>query len=329
MIFLKSILGVLLFACPEIMSLAVIQDTYSIVFVYLGEDVPDYLEYSIAQARLFNRNCNIFLLFNSIACEKKQTFFNNLKKIYDVHLIACETLTQSASHKKFESLCIQRSVSGFWRLTTERFFYIDEFMKQYQLNDVFQVECDVMLYINLENYLALLHTYYTDIASPFQNDYLACVSFVYLSNPAAIEKFANFIPNQLKGQLFEPDMYLLASYRNYNPDKVNNLPTISKDLMWRSILKNARGEIAPEPWRYWNRIEEWDSIFDNDGIGSYLQDGYWKANQAYFNPDVYQFIWDVDFEGRRIPYLCYDKFKYRINTLHVASKKDFSQYLSQ
>lgn len=121
-------------------------------------------------------------------------------------------------------------------------------------------------------------------------------------------------------------MHLLASYRNLSNDRsIEHLPTITKDYIRRTILKNQRGETAPHPWKYWNKIEDWNSIFDNDGIGTFLHEYRWNFSQAFFDPSQYTFTWEKDAEGRLIPYINYSKdyeqLQYRINTLHVASKK--------
>lgn len=296
--------------------------SYSLVFVYLGEHLPDYLNYSISQARLFNKDCNIFVLINKAALNNNERLLAKLKE-NRIILVPCEDLIKSTHHQQFDHIYSQHNIDGYWKFTTERFFYIEELALKYNLRDIIQVECDVLLYTNLESYLPILHKYYKGIACPFQNDYLASVSFTYFADHNTLQKFVTFIPCGLRGQLLEPDMYLLASYKNHAPPgEVDYLPTISKDLIRSSALKNKRGEICSNPWKYWNHIEEFNSIFDNDGIGTFLIEGKWKDNLSFFNSDIYKFTWEIDDENRKIPYIWSqdNKYKYRINTLHIASK---------
>lgn len=314
------ILYLTLFASHHYINTEINYQTYSLAFVYIGDKVPPHIQQSIAQARLFNKHANIFFLIsNASVVNRNGHLFNQLKN-YNVEIIFCDDLHKSDAHKEFDQSCAKRGVGGYWKVTTGRFFHIADLMRKYDLHDVFQIECDVMIYINLENYIPLLHKYHTNIASPFQNDYLASMSFNYFSTKEAIQEYVEFINTKETGQLYEIDMYLLAAYKNYKNGAVDHLPTIPNDFVRLAILKNQRGEIASQPWKYWNHMEEWNSIFDNDGIGSFLNDGHWRFNQAYFDTSVYQFTWERDSENRLIPYISSPNIKYRINTLHIAYK---------
>ncbi|MFI5333247.1 MAG: hypothetical protein ACHQVS_04060 [Candidatus Babeliales bacterium] len=310
---------------------------YSLVFVYLGDKLPNYLAHSIGQARLFNNNCAIYFIANESAIENHVSLINKLQD-HKVIIVTSESLPKSNAHEIFDAAFLQRpedfGLHGFlyWKFTTERFFYIHELMQKNDLKDVFQVECDVMLYVNIENYLTTLHTYYHGIACPFQNDNVASVSFTYFSNTDAIKKFTEFISYQLRGQHIDSDMHLLAAYKNCAPDEVNQLPTVTKEVVLYEPLKSLRGDIPSQSWKYWNHIEDWNSIFDNDNIGTFLEVKHWGAPRIIFNHDAYNFTWEKDSEQRWIPYICeketHRKNKYRINTLHVAHKGTIAKYLS-
>lgn len=312
------------------------QDNYSLVFVYLGDKLPDYLQYSIGQARVFNKNCPIFLIAHTLAIEQHTNLVHLIRQ-HGVTVVAAESLPRSKVHADFDAIYDQNKddfgihQNPYWKYTTERFFYIHELMQTYQLKDVFQVECDVMLYVNLHDYLPLLHKHYKSIACPFHNDYVASVSFVYFSEVGAIKKFVEFIPYQLRGQLKDADMYLLATYKRYAPDEVDQLPTVTKELVMLAPLKSASGDTSSESWKYWYHIEDWHSIFDNDNLGTFLEVKHWGAPRIIFNVDAYTFIWEKDGEERWIPYACekatHHGYRYRINTLHIAHK-NLVKYLS-
>lgn len=313
------------------------QAHYSLVFFYAGEHLPDYLSSSIAQARLFNKNCTIFFIANKRTIESHEIMVETLRQ-NNVEIIDLESLEKSEAHKAFDAIYEQRqedfSIQSnlYWKFTTERFFYIHELMQKYNLQDVFQIECDVMVYINLRDYLELLHDHYKNIACPFQNDYVASVSFIYFAHEEAIKRFVEFIPYQLRGQNIDSDMYLLAAYEQHAPDQVDQLPTITKELIKMVPLKSMAGDTASQPWRYWHHIEDWNSIFDNDNIGTFLEVKRWGAPRILFNTDFYTFAWEEDQEHRWIPYVyekaTHRKCKYRINTLHVAHKGNLKKYLS-
>lgn len=302
--------------------------SYSLVFVYLGEKLPAYLDYTIRQARSFNKDCNIFLIANESALRSFTHLVHKLKK-QNVLFVKYEELEKTDAHKAFDTQWAYYSgrhgsnlTAPYWKYTTERFFCIDELMHQYGLTDVIQVECDVMVYFNVQNYLPLLHARYPGIAAPFLNDYVGSVSFTYFANPEAIRDFVEFIPRHLVGQISEPDMYLLASYRNARTDReIDQLPTIPKDYIRDYVLRSTRGDMSFQPWKYWNHIGEWDdSFFDPDCLGILLRTGIWETRQTLFDPEPFLITWEVDEEGRHVPYAHYfhTRYKYRINTLHVA-----------
>lgn len=304
---------------------------YSLAFVYLGDILPSYLEYSILQARLFNKFCPIFLLIDESAFNKNEELLRKINNL-QVAIVNCKTLKKSLPHREFEVVCSEHSITDHWKFRIERFFYIDELMHTYHLKDVFQVECDVMIYANLEHYMDTLHEFQTQIACPFENDYIASTSLVYFSDTASIKKYIRFMTSKIQGQFVENDMYLLASYENeVATGTVEHLPTITKDYIRKTVLQNQKGEIASRPWKYWNHIEEWNSIFDNDGIGSFLDIERWIYPKSFFDPSLYDFTWKRDTEGRLVPYASSEygltQYTYRINTLHIA-KKNLQKFLS-
>lgn len=173
--------------------------TYSLVFVYLGEQLPDYIEYSTLQARSFNKECNIFLIINKAALKSHKKLLDKIER-KNITIIQCEDLIKSQPHRDFDDVYKKHAVEGYWKFTTERFFYIYELMIKYNLQNVFQVECDVLIYFDLKNYVPILQRNATTIACPFQNEYLASVSFIYFADSAAIKGFVEFIPKQQRGQ---------------------------------------------------------------------------------------------------------------------------------
>ena len=238
MLFLIIILSQAVFlSCINNTDTEINLNAYSIVFVYLGGTLPKYLNESIAQARLFNQNCNIFLIVNESAIESNSSLIETISQ-YNSIIISTESLQQSASHQAFNDIHIKRKTDAYWKYTTERFFYIHELMNKYNLTDVFQVECDVMTYVNFEDYIYIFHEGKTKIACPYENDYIASVSLVYFADPNAIQELVEFIPKKLRGQVLETDMHLFASYQNDSLErKIDHLPTISHDYIRRSVLE--------------------------------------------------------------------------------------------
>src|SRR3990167_10223288 len=127
-----------------------------IVFVHLGKNLPEYLPVALKQARLFNPDSSIYLLANDSVL--KFAYFDRIQ------CISVETLPQSNEHRIFNRLSRldKRSREGFWRYTTERFFYLHEWMKKENIKDVIHLEYDNMLYVDVSTLLPIFHQHYRD-----------------------------------------------------------------------------------------------------------------------------------------------------------------------
>ena len=115
---------------------------HSLVLVHIGQEIPAYMYYCMQQIRIFN-SCDVYLVANANALEK----FNAPLEEFDVIGIPCESLEKSYHHQKFAQA--EHLENGFWRYTTERFFYIEELARQLQLTDIFHIEYDNMLYVDV------------------------------------------------------------------------------------------------------------------------------------------------------------------------------------
>ena len=129
----------------------------TLVYVHLGKSLPLYFEASIAQARLLNQHLIIYAICNRIAFENEQIY-----SIYGIKFISVESLQESKLRKKFavQSSLDRRFRDGFTYFTTERFFYLGEFMRVYKISRVVHIECDVMLYVELRELLPTLLKHY-------------------------------------------------------------------------------------------------------------------------------------------------------------------------
>ena len=315
------------------------QDAHCLVYVYLGKELPAYLEYTVAQARLFNKQCAMYCIINESACEDNAPL---LKKISQMGcaIITAESLPKSEAHASFDALYEKYPAAFnnnlYWKFTTERFFCVHELMMQYNLKQVFQIECDVLLYVSLQQYMHLFNDYYYGIACPFQNDQVASVSCTYFSDVESMQSFIDFIITTLDGTeliyLKYPDMRLLAAYKNCFPERVHHLPTLTSELIFAEPLTNGCGQSSSRIEQYCNQSDQWDSIFDTDNISVFLEVGFWGAPLIIFNPCAYEFTWTLDQEQRWVLHavenITGEKHAYRVNTLHIQHKNRIQDFLS-
>src|SRR5262245_37541645 len=89
---------------------------YSIVFVHLGYSHPEHLPKAIAQARLFNPDCPIYLISEiSFQGFNRELLALNVKRLY-THFFK-----KSGAHQHFvrTSKLDRRSLGGFWLYSSE------------------------------------------------------------------------------------------------------------------------------------------------------------------------------------------------------------------
>lgn len=151
---------------------------YCIAFVHIGQRLPEYLNTAVAQARLFNLECPIYLLANAEAISTSLIDW----ALRNVHPISIESLTRGQDHQYFLQ---KMEGSHFFYDALERFFYLDDFIQHYRMTNVFHLQNDLMLYIDLENKVSLFQQYYHGApAFIFDCSTQSVPSFVYISNPA-------------------------------------------------------------------------------------------------------------------------------------------------
>ncbi len=299
---------------------------YSIVFIHLGPVLPDYLPVAIEQARLFNRECPIYLVGNQAAFDKAPSFVDE-----SVQCVPSETLLRSVSHEQFciRSTLDRSSFEGFWTYTSERFFCLEELIRQFALTDVFHLENDVMLYADLGQLLPVFQrSYGGKIGATFDNETRCIPGFVYISEITPIASLVQLMAE--KAETAINDMYMLQEFKNRYGDRyIKNLPIIAPEYGQEFPLTNALGETTNDPDGYSLHFDAFQSIFDAAALGQYLG-GISPRNgggalgfineSCLFNPGLLSFIWKEDPQGRQVPFIQGKGGAYRVNNLHIHSK---------
>lgn len=305
---------------------------YAIVLVHLGNTIPTHLFDAVKQIHLFNTDTSIVVIAEQGAINRIDS---NIAYTVDyVTFVPCESLVSSELHMKFkhDSSLDKTSWGGLWYKSTERFFYIEELMRQYDLSDVFHLENDIMLYVDLDELMPVFKKY-AGIAAVFDADQRCIPSFMYVTHADAIGKLVRFMTEKASRGL--NDMQIIALFKQeHHQEIIDHLPIIMPAYADRYELRNALGHKANAPERYWQHIDLFNSIFDGAAIGQYLGGTYHdKGTQVgfinetcLFNSSRLEYVWKEDVKGRRVPYAIYDSVLYRINNLHIHSKdlKKFS-----
>jgi len=297
------------------------KEDYCIMYVHLGDKIPNYIYDSIAQSRLFNPTIPIYLIcYESVKNEIK----GKLENTCNFELIIAQKLDISKEHLHF----IKSSKhSGFWRFSSERFFYIEQAMRKYKLQNVFHLESDNLLYFDISEYIQIFTERYNGIAATFDNDNRCIAGFMYIKNIDSIHALNKLFAEKVKDNY--NDMQTIALFKTKNPNLIDNLPIIPSCYKFLFPLKNKINNSTKLPDSYSKNFDLFNSIFDAAAIGQYLGGtdpihtnflpGFINES-CIFDPSNFTYKWMLDNQQRKIPVMIFKNQTYKINNLHIHCK---------
>lgn len=301
---------------------------HSLCFIHIGEKAPPgYLVDAVKQARLFNDDCPIYVGISRVHHERFEAFFEGL----NVTLVALENLTRSPEHERFFAQTelnkqqINKRNNGLWLYAKERFIYLYEIAKEYNLKHIFHLENDNMLYVDLKELLPHMKAHYPGMGITFDNDSRSIPGFVYAAHTSVLQSVSGYIAEMAVTSV--TDMGLFPLYKKEYPAMLHQLPIIMEDYAHDFILKSRRGYEGKNPAHYYNNCDTFGAIFDAAAIGQYLDGTYkhrmpgYENGSCVFRPSRFTYAWEIDEKGRRVPFVLYNNKKYRINNLHIHSKQ--------
>lgn len=306
-----------------------------LVFVHIGPKLPDYLETAVTQARMFNPEIPIYV----VACKAALHDSSEILKAARPALVDYETLPRSSLHEKFlKTSKIHKAHGGFWINTSLRFFYLADLVQHYKLGDVFHLENDIMLYVDLETLLPVFQKHYSRMLGvTYDNDERGIAGLVYIPHLLPLNHFLEVV---IEGSQKKEanDMIFLQHFREKHLKQyVDALPIIMPDYGVEHALVSRCGFKGTRSLEFVNHVEDFGSLFDAAALGQYLggidskegnrQIGY-ISDRCIFNPALLQFEWRKDALGRRVPFAIYKDKSWRINNLHIHSKQ-LKEFLSQ
>lgn len=307
--------------------LPIFSNEYQIVFIHIGKQLPSHIEEAIDQAALFNPKAHIYLLgnVNAISHVAKKYAYTNIE------IIPLESIPKSKEHCRFlrspRSISTPKQSESLDQL--EHLFYLDDFTQKFNLETIFYLEDDTMLYVDLSELLHLFKTFYPSIGATFDNEERCVPGFMYFKNQSSINHLTQFIQRQTANKLNH--MELLAKYKEqFGTEKIDSLPILTNEYAKDSPMISIDGHKANEKHDYQKNIYFFNSIFDAVAIGQYLNGIYTNDTlnslqfinkSCVFNPRHFSYLWKMDHKQRLVPFLSYHGKEYRINNLHITSKQ--------
>ncbi len=181
-----------------------------LVYVHIGDKLPEYIYESIYQTLNICENVKIYVLLE----ERHIEYFHSIQ--YNINsncifVIPIETINKSQKLKQYEENIKIRMNEDFWINTTKRFFIIEEFMKIYKISSIFHIENDVMIYMDFEEIKSYIKSDSKDIWMVQDSLERVIPSIMYIPNIKSISMLNDYIIKMTK-DVFINDMILLGKY---------------------------------------------------------------------------------------------------------------------
>jgi hypothetical protein len=271
--------------------------------------INNFQEYILVNIKQLIRlgHKSIYVLTNAAFFRRFSDFSENIT------LVAIEDLVDSYNYNQNTQLDNQFR-GGFWALTSARFFYLYEFMRSRNLENVVHLENDVLIYRNVDMLDELLDK--TKIYLPFDTFKRNIASIMFIPDcnifKTLLDKY-DFAKNDMEN----------FSVIQSQTGLINNFPI---------FINNPNG--SPEYQFVTKNFKQFNMIFDAAAIGQYLGgvdprnipgDTTGFVNETcIIKYDQYRFVWKVIYDIR-CPYIVIKNengidCSYPIFNLHIHSK---------
>ena len=302
------------------------------------------------QARYLNQNCDIYLLTDQKALphfqKNHQDFFENER----ISLINTDLIPFSQERKIFHQIHhIDPSISeGLWVYAVQRFFILSDFLKMKQLTNVFHLENDTMLYINLDELLPVFIASDARLAAPFQSLFGCIPCFVFIKDAISLSHLIVHMNSEIeaykgtRSHVEVNDMQLMASfYRKFGNGHLSPLPSLMPEYQQYYLKQKSRFYLDNRTnlsFLSTNTSLFPEFIFDAAGLGIWINGNNQKYSprsgpktlhaRLLFHPRFFHFFWGKDVQDHIVPYLSFKGKVYRIVNLHFHSKlvEDYTSF---
>ena len=290
----------------------------NIVYAFIGE-LPIYSIDTVHQTRLFFDGPIYF-----IVSQMDSPHISALKDKYKVIIIpytdvkndSFTTLVQETNRISKDCWWIRNRPNLFIH-SFERFFVLENLMKQYTLTDVLFLELDNLIYDTPQKWLSAFQTKPMSVMY-FNHDHLSAgICYIHSSN--ILSMFTTYCIQFIQTDPgFISEMGALYKFWELHRDDVMLLPT-----HWKT------DKYLHEIWDTCSLFN--GSIFDALALGIFLggvdpthtrgefKKGFkWEPSTVDYTP--YTYNWVIE-DGKRIPFVLSSDYGWlRINNLHVHSK---------
>jgi hypothetical protein len=215
----------------------------NLILVHYGQHFPEYIQDCVHQIKKYNPTIEVHLLLE------------NFNHIDGAKVVTLDRIPKSSTHIKFNQVSkLDREFrGGFWHAAAERFMAISDYMKHNQMSDVFHIEYDNLIYMDLSKLFPLFQKHYKHIAIPTDCPGRVIPSFMYFRDVESVQHLTEFMVDNVPK--FTTEMQLLKAYMYTFPERMKALP------------------IARPPFvssEYTNHWDEFQCVFDAAALGQYI-----------------------------------------------------------
>ena len=293
-----------------------------VVLSFIGT-LPNYVVDCVHQIRCFFQG-DIYLILNDL----NSPFAKLCIEKYNIKIVNYDDVSHEdfniASNEKQHKFEIIPQLTGreeLYKRSLERFFLLQNLMKNQNLNDCLFIELDNLIYDDPNNWLNEFSKHELCYMYHIYDCYSSGI--MYVKNHESLNGFLTNILNCIRhGNCFFSDMTCLARWyqeSEENKKKIQIIPTY-----WKNDTVNL---LAHENYGKYG-----DSIFDAASIGVFLLglDPFHTNGIVVLglkgNPDAIdytqqKFEWILDEQGRKKPFIWDGEKWVLINNLHVHSKQ--------
>jgi len=274
-----------------------------VILVDVGVFQPYILD-TIKQLQLFNHRVTVLTDIDLV------DYFSRTENI---HLVTTDQLDIGEFNTKNKLDISFRG--GFWAHCSKRIFYIYAYMKQFNRQQCFHIENDVMVYHTFESILPELDKVWLTMDNPNR-----CIpGIVYIPSYTSLDRL---IQNY---DYTKNDMENIAKFFTMNQDSCRPFPIILQNKEYNEFnIYSKYGKVC-------------NGVFDAAAIGQYLGgvdpknkggDTRGFINEAcVVNYSKYTFYWIKNTNGLYIPHIQIEGNNYPIFNLHIHCKR-LSDFMS-
>jgi hypothetical protein len=191
-----------------------------LIYIHIGKTLPSYIYDSIYQTLVVSKT-KIYVLIDDTLIQNflsvLQKFNTNIDMVNCIPLSILNGSLNISRYSDYVNKLPQNTITfrdNFWISTTSRFFYIEQFIKLFCIQNAFHIENDVMLYEDLniikENVCTKKSIYMVQDC-----EIRVVPSIIFIPNITNIIELNNFILEKLEtSNEFLNDMNLLGMYKN-------------------------------------------------------------------------------------------------------------------